>query len=457
MMSYKESLEAMRSYYDSQATRSYTFRKEKLKQLKKALRVHEKEIFEALYQDLKKSKEETYVSELGMVISEINHLLSNLKDWMRPEQVSTNFVNFPSKSILYRDPLGVILAISPWNYPLQLSLMVVAGAMATGNCVVLKPSELAPATATILEKILSTFSKEYVRVIQGDGAEVVNNLMDDFRFDHVFYTGSTTVGRIVYEKAAQKLTPVTLELGGKNPCIVEQDAVVPVAAKRIVFGKFLNLGQTCIAPDYLLVHRSVKNRLITALEEAINSFYGEDPAKSYDYGKIINTKRFDTLVSYLRQGTIVYGGQHDREKLYIAPTILENVPLDSPMMKDEIFGPVLPLFTFNTHEEAAAIVKQHPNPLAFYVFTNDKQTEEKWIPHTPFGGGCINNTVVHFTNAALPFGGVGNSGIGSYHGKYTFDTLTRIKPVLKTPNWMDLPMKYPPFRGRLAIFKKIFG
>lgn len=447
----------MQVYFKSQSTRPYAFRKKQLKQLKISLRAHEAEIFEALYQDLKKSREETYVSELGVVMSEINHLLSNLREWMQPEEVGTNLVNYPSKNILYRDPLGVVLAIAPWNYPLQLSLMVVAGAIATGNCVVLKPSELAPATAAVLEKILAVFPNEYIQVIQGDGAEVVDNLMRDFRFDHVFYTGSTAVGKIIYEKAAQKLTPVTLELGGKNPCIVEQDAAIPVAAKRIVFGKFLNLGQTCIAPDYLLVHRSVKNRLINAMEEAINAFYGEDPLQSNDYGKIINLKRFDTLVSYLKQGTIAYGGQHDREKLYIAPTILENVDPDAPMMKEEIFGPILPLFTFNTHEEAQTLVEQHPDPLAFYVFTNDKQTEEKWIEQTSFGGGCVNNTVVHFTNAALPFGGVGNSGIGAYHGKHTFDTLTRIKPVLKTPNWLDLPLKYPPFKGRLGLFKKIFG
>lgn len=456
-MSYKESLDAMQAFYKSHATRSYAFRKEQLKKLKKILRSHEKEIYAALYSDLKKSREETYISELGLVISEIDHLLSNLKEWMQPEKVNTNLVNFPSKSMLYKDPLGVVLVIAPWNYPLQLSLMPIAGAIATGNCVVLKPSELAPATAAMLEKILSAFPKTYIQVAQGDGAEVVDVLMRDFRFDHVFYTGSTRVGRIVYEKAAKKLTPVTLELGGKNPCIVEQDAVLPVAAKRIVFGKFMNLGQTCIAPDYLLVHRSVKNRFITAVEEALNRFYGNDPSKSYDYGKIINAKRFDTLVSYLNQGTVVYGGQHDRDKLYIAPTILENVSPEAPVMQDEIFGPILPLFTFNTHEEALALVEQNPNPLAFYVFTNDRQTEEKWISQIPFGGGCVNNTVVHFTNAALPFGGVGNSGMGAYHGKHSFDTLTRIKPVLKTPNWPDLSVKYPPFKGRLGIFKRIFG
>ena len=447
----------MLTFYKSQETRSYKFRREQLKKLKKALQEREKEIYTALYDDLKKSREEAYISELGMVISEISHLLRNLKEWMRPETVSTNLVNFPSKSILYRDPLGVILVIAPWNYPLQLSLMVVAGAIAAGNCVVLKPSELAPATAAILEKILAVFPKNYIQVIQGDGAEIVDGLMKDFRFDHIFYTGSTAVGRIIYEKAAKQLVPVTLELGGKNPCIIEQDAVLPVTAKRIVFGKFLNVGQTCIAPDYLLVHRSVKNRLITSLEEAIHLFYGEDPANSYDYGRIINVKRFDTLVAYMNQGTVVYGGQHNRESLYIAPTILENVSPASPVMREEIFGPVLPLFTFNTHEEAMALVEQNPNPLALYVFTADRQKEEKWIHSMPFGGGCVNNTVVHFANDAMPFGGVGNSGLGAYHGKHTFDTLTRVKPVLKTPVWVDPSLKYPPFKGRLGIFKKLFG
>ncbi len=447
----------MQAFYQSQATRSYAFRKEQLKKLKKGLLAHEKEVYAALYADLKKSQEEAYITELGMVIAEIDHLLSNLQEWMRPEKVSTNLVNIPSKSILYRDPLGVVLIIAPWNYPLQLSLLPIAGAIAGGNCIVLKPSELAPATAAVLEKILSAFPETYIRVVQGEGAAVVNGLMSNFRFHHIFYTGSTAVGRIVYEKAAQQLIPVTLELGGKNPCIVEQDAVLTVAAKRIVFGKFLNQGQTCIAPDYLLVHRSVKNRFITAMEEALKRFYGDDPSTSYDYGKIINTKRFDKLASYLSQGTVLYGGQHNREALYIAPTLLENVAPDAPMMKEEIFGPLLPLFTFNTHEEALALITQHPDPLAFYVFTSDRHKEQQWIQQVPFGGGCVNNTIVHVTNGAMPFGGVGASGMGAYHGKYSFDTFTRLKPVLKTPNWPDIPVKYPPFKGRLGIFKKIFG
>ncbi|MBX3240529.1 MAG: aldehyde dehydrogenase [Chitinophagaceae bacterium] len=454
-MSYKEKLEAIRVFYQSGATRSGKFRKEQLKLLKKALRDNEKEIYAALHADLKKSKEEAYISELGLVIAEINEIRRNLDEWMRPEVVSTNFVNFPSKSILYKDPYGVVLVIAPWNYPVLLSLMVAVGAIAAGNCVVVKPSELAPASANIIEKVLSVFPKEYIQVAKGDGSEVINEMMDGFRFDYVFYTGGTTVGRIIYEKAARQLIPVTLELGGKSPCIVEQDANLPIAAKRIVFGKFLNAGQTCVAPDYLLVHRAVKNRFISALEESITAFYGNDPSQCNDYGRIINTKRFDTLVGFISQGHIVYGGKYDRGSLYIAPTILENVAPDAPLMREEIFGPILPMFTFNTYEEAAAIVAQHPDPLAFYVFTTDKQKEADWIGNTSFGGGCVNNTIVHLSNPALPFGGVGNSGLGSYHGKYSFDTFTRIKPVLRTANWLDPFLKYPPFKGRLSVFKRI--
>jgi aldehyde dehydrogenase (NAD+) len=448
------SLTATRNYFNSGVTRSYDFRITQLKKFKQSLLAHEKEINDALYADLKKSAEETYATELGLLLAEMNGTIKNLRKWMRPQSAGTDLVNLPSSSKIYRDPLGVVLIISPWNYPLQLLLIPLVGAIAGGNCAVVKPSELAPATAAIIEKIItSIFPAEYVKVIQGDGAVAVPSMMNAFRFDHVFYTGSIAVGKIIYQLAAKDLVPVTLELGGKSPAIVEADANLTSAARRIVLGKFINSGQTCIAPDYLLVHESVKDELAGKMKTIIQKFYGEDASASYDYGKIINERRFDKLVSYLNQGTIICGGQYDKTKLFIAPTMMDLVSLDTTLMTEEIFGPILPVYSFKTSEEAMNIVQLNANPLAFYLFTASKKKEEEWINKISFGGGCINNTVWHFTNHHLPFGGVGNSGMGAYHGQFTFNTFTRQKPVIKTPTWFDPSLKYPSFKGKLKIFK----
>lgn len=451
--SFTEHLNAMKLHFESGVTRTYQFRLQQLQRLKKTILACEEEIYVSLFYDLKKSKEETYATELGIVISEINTAIKNLKRWMEPEYVPTDLVNLPSRSTIYRDPLGVVLIISPWNYPFQLLFNPLIGAIAGGNCAVLKPSEFAPATAAVIEKICNIiFPKQYIHAIQGDGSAVIPAMMSHFRFDHIFYTGSIPVGKTIYQMAAEKLIPVTLELGGKSPCIVEEDANINVAAKRIVLGKFANAGQTCIAPDYILVHESKKEVLIEKMKEATEDFY-DDAANSNDYGKIINEKRFDALINYLSDGTVVFGGATDRTKLFIAPTILTNVSLDAKVMREEIFGPVLPVLTFSHFEEALEVVKQNANPLAFYLFTNNKKKEVQWMQSVAFGGGCINNTDWHFTNHQLPFGGVGNSGIGAYHGKFTFDTFTRLKSVLKTPNWFDPFIKYPPFKGRLWLFK----
>ena len=424
--------------------------------LKSTLRKYERELYDALYTDLKKSKEESWASELGLIEAEINCALRNLRDWMRPQTVATDLVNLPSQSIIYRDPLGVVLIIGPWNYPVQLIIIPLIGAIAGGNAAVLKPSELAPASASILKKIIGeTFPPDYVIVVEGHGAELVPHMMKNFRFDHVFYTGSIPVGRSIYQLAAEKLVPVTLELGGKSPAIVEKDAPLGQSSRRIVLGKFLNAGQTCIAPDYILAHNSIRDELIKKLKETISKFYTNDPSSSYDYGKIINTRQFDRLINYLGQGKVVSGGKHDRDKLYIEPTILTDVSLDSPLMKEEIFGPLLPVIGFNNRDEAMKIVQQNPNPLAFYLFTNNKQSEMEWTEKLAFGGGCINNADWHFANHNLPFGGVGNSGIGSYHGKFTFDTFTRRKAILRTPFWFDPSIKYPGFKGKLGLFKKL--
>ena len=447
------SLGKLKNYYNSHATKPYAFRKKQLQLLKQILLDNEKEIEQALYADLKKNAEETYATETGLVLAEINVALKNLRSWMQPISAGTNLVNLPSTSKIYRDPLGVVLIISPWNYPLQLLLIPLVGAIAGGNCVVLKPSEFSPATTALIEKMITeNFSEEYIKVVIGDGAEVVPAMMKNFRFDHVFYTGSIPVGKMIYQMAAEKLVPVTLELGGKSPAIVCADADINVAVKRIGFGKFINAGQTCIAPDYVLVHNNVKEKFVNKLKETVLKFYSDDAANNYNYGKIINEKRFDTLIKYLADGKIVTGGDHDRGKLFIAPTILENVSPDSAIMHEEIFGPILPVIGFNTTKEAMDIVQQNETPLAFYLFTNNKNEEKEWM-QTSFGGGCINNADWHFTNHHLPFGGVGNSGLGAYHGKYTFDTFTRLKPVMKTPNWFDPSFKYPPLKGRLKLFK----
>jgi aldehyde dehydrogenase (NAD+) len=412
-----------RNFYNTAKTKSYEFRIQQLKNFKSAILKYESEIGAALYADLKKSPEEAYATETGLLLAELNTTIKNLHSWMKPRSSGTDLVNFPSSGKIYRDSLGVVLIIAPWNYPLQLLLIPLVGAIAGGNCAVLKPSELAPATAAISEKIISeVFPAEYVQIVQGTGAEVIPQMMNNFRFDHVMYTGSVPVGKIIYQLAAKDLVPVTLELGGKSPVVVEADANLEVAARRIILGKFTNAGQTCIAPDYILVHDSIKKKLIERLKDSIYQLYGNNPAESYDYGKIINERRFDKLVTYLSEGDIVTGGQYDRSKLFIAPSLIENVNTDGSVMMEEIFGPVLPILSFHDFEEAVSIIQKNPNPLSFYLFTSSSQKEEAWVNRLSFGGGCVNNTAWHFTNHHMPFGGVGNSGIGSIHGKYTFDT-----------------------------------
>ena len=448
------SLEKMRQHFNSGVTKSYAFRKEQLSKLKRSILNHEQDLYDALYADLKKSPEETWVTETGLVIAELNAALKHLRSWMEPDNKSTNLLNLPSGSKVIKEPLGVVLIIGPWNYPFQLLINPLIGAIAAGNCVVLKPSEFAPATDAVMKKIIEeVFPKEYILYMQGDGATVIPAMMNNFSFDHVFYTGSTTVGRIIYKMAAERLVPVTLELGGKSPCVVESDANIKVAARRIVMTKFSNAGQMCVAPDYLLVHASVKEQLLNAMKETIQQFFTDKPEESYNYGKIINEKQFNRISGYLSSGTKVTGGRTDKEKLFIEPTILTDVPLDAPVMTDEIFGPVLPVITFTEMEEAKAIIDKHPNPLAFYIYTSAKQKEKQWLEAVPAGGCCVNNSSWHLTNHNLPFGGRGFSGTGCYHGEYSFDTFSHKKAVMKTPTWFDPNIKYPPFKGKLKLFK----
>lgn len=447
-------LQAMRQYYDSGVTKPYAFRRQQLKKLKQVIEKHETEIYAALHSDLKKSPEECWVTENGIVIAEINQAIKNLAAWMATEKVRTNLLNKPSSSFILKEPLGVVLIIGPWNYPFQLLINPLVGAIAAGNCVVLKPSEFAPATAAVVKKIIEEiFAREYILYAEGDGATLVPEMMNGFTFDHIFYTGSTAVGKIIYKMAAEKLIPVTLELGGKSPCIVESDANIKVAAKRIAMTAFSNCGQMCVAPDYILAHSSIKDELVQALKTSLQQLYGADPKQHDNYGRIINEKQFNRLIQYLLQGKIMHGGNYDKAALYIEPTILENVSMENNVMKEEIFGPILPVIPFSTKEEALQIIEQNKNPLSLYIFTSSAAKEKDWLNSVAFGGGCVNNAAWHLTNHHLPFGGRGFSGTGQYHGKASFDVFTHKKSVMKTPTWFDPAIKYPPFKGKLKLFK----
>lgn len=447
-------LEAMQAYFNSGIAKTYGFRREQLKKLKRAIEKYETDIYAALHSDLKKSAEETWVTENGIVLSELNHAIRHLQLWMAKEKVRTNLLNVPSSSYILKEPLGVVLIIGPWNYPFQLLINPLIGAIAAGNCVVLKPSEFAPATAAVMKKIIQeAFDPKYVLYVEGEGAAVVPDMMNNFTFDHVFYTGSTAVGKIIYKMAAEKLVPVTLELGGKSPCIVESDADIKVAARRIAIAGFSNCGQMCVAPDYVLVKADKKDALIAALKNTLQQFFGTDPKQHENYGRIINEKQFDRLVKYLSQGKIVHGGKYDKATLYIEPVLLENVSMNDSVMQEEIFGPILPVIPFNTKEEALAIIAQNKNPLSFYVFTSSAAKEKDWLNSVAFGGGCVNNAAWHLTNHHLPFGGRGFSGTGQYHGKASFDVFSHKKSIMKTPAWFDPSIKYPPFKGKLSLFK----
>ncbi|TRZ77381.1 MAG: aldehyde dehydrogenase family protein [Chitinophagaceae bacterium] len=454
----KTQMEALRQYFQSGATQPYAFRIQQLERLKKAVLESEKVLYEALYADLKKTDEDAWATEIGFFLSELNDTIKHLKEWMQPKYVSTNLVNMPSTSFTIQEPLGVVCIIAPWNYPFQLLFTPLIGAIAGGNCAVLKPSEFAPATAKVMGKIIdSLFPDNFVLYLEGEGATVLPPLLSEYRFDHIFYTGSTAVGKIIYKYAAEKLVPVTLELGGKSPAVIASDANLRVAARRLANPKFSNCGQMCIAPDYILVPTHLKDALIKELVIALQSFYGVDAEASEHYGKIINDKQWLRLTSYLSEGDIVYGGKSNREKLFIEPTIMTGIHPDAKIMQDEIFGPILPILNYESKEEALAVIQKNPNPLAFYVFTENKADEDYWLTNVPSGGACVNNATMHITNHELPFGGRGFSGTGGYHGKSSFDTFTHTKSVLKTPTWIDPGFKYPPYKGKAWLLKRLIG
>lgn len=448
---------AQQAFFRTGATRPFAFRKKKLQQLLTAIEKNEERIIEALYKDLRKSSFEAFGTEIGPVYKEIQHTLRGLRQWMQPQKVETPLLFFPSSSIIIPDPLGVVLAIGPWNYPFLLIIAPLVSAIAGGNTVILKPSDESIHTSSAIEKMIrETFDESYIAVIQCTGPEVGSEMIEKYHFDHIFFTGSVRVGKLIMGMAAGHLSPVTLELGGKSPCIVDKDVNLDYAARKIAWSKLMNAGQTCVAPDYLLVHEDIKEVFIEKLKKAFDQMLGDQPQNSPDFGRMINKKRFQAVKSYLKEGSIIYGGETNEEDLYIAPTILESVKISDKVMEEEIFGPVLPVITYRNKEEVLEWIEKNPYPLALYVFTSNRSTEKFYMEQVRFGGGCINNAIVHLGNPDIPFGGVGTSGMGQYHGKQGFDTFTRPKSIMKSPTWFDVPLWYAPYKNNVKWIKKIF-
>jgi len=448
-------VQQQRRFFNTGKTKDIEFRLAQLNRLKQAVKDCQDEVMAAVHADLNKPSVEAYMTEIG-VVQEISFAIKHLRSWAKPKSVALSLEQMPAQAKIYPEPLGVALIISPWNYPFQLMIAPLVGAIAAGNCALLKPSELAPATSSVIASLIQkTFDPAYIAVVEG-GIEVSQAVLDE-KFDHIFFTGGTAIGKIVMQAAAKHLTPVTLELGGKSPCIVDADIHLEHTAKRIVWGKFINAGQTCVAPDYLLVDRRVKAALLEAIKTTLQSFYGDNPATSPDYARIINAKQFDRLTALLRDGKIALGGEAIAAEKYMAPTILDSVSWDDRIMQDEIFGPILPLLEYERLDEAIAQINARPKPLALYIFSKNPQVQQQVLQQTSSGGVCINDTIMQIAPSTLPFGGVGDSGMGSYHGKAGFDTFSHFKSVLSKPFWLDLPWRYAPYKDKLALLKRILG
>lgn len=443
----KQIVDQQRHYFHTGATLPVSQRKKTLKNLKNAILANEQEIYRALRADLGKSNCESYMCEIGLVLSEISYMLKHIRSFSRKRTVLTPFSQFPSKSFQKRSPYGVVLIISPWNYPFMLTFDPLADALAAGNTVILKPSAYSPNTSRIIEKIIrSCFSPELVNVVTGGRAENVSLLNQ--KFDYIFFTGSQNVGKDVMRYAAEHLTPVTLELGGKSPCIVDESANLKLAARRIVFGKFLNCGQTCVAPDYIYCHESIKDSLIRELITQIKTQFSPDPLHNADYGRIISEKHFKRLCGLFSASAVVYGGKSDADTLKIEPTLLSPVSFSDAVMQEEIFGPLLPIVTWKTQNEVIDTLNTLPHPLALYLFSSDKKFIRKVTDRCNYGGGCINDTIIHLATSRMGFGGVGESGMGSYHGKKGFETFSHEKSMVDKKTWLDLPMRYQPYTRR---------
>jgi len=452
-MNFQEILNEQKEFFNSQKTKNIKFRKRALQQLKEAILKNEDLMYEAIYKDFGKSKFDTFTTEISFVLKEIEFYLKNLTSLSSPKKVRTNLANQLGSSKIYSEPLGNTLVIGAWNYPYQLSLSPLIAAVAAGNTCILKPSEVAENSMKAMVKIINeNFPREYLFAVEG-GVEEITGILE-LKFDKIFFTGSTKVGKIVYEAAAKNLTPVTLELGGKSPAIVAASANLEVAARRIVWGKFLNAGQTCVAPDYILVDERVKDSLVTSLKKYIQKFSYK--ADSEQYTQIINEKNFERLIKMIDPENVFYGGNFDAKKRFIEPTILQNVTWEDSVMQEEIFGPILPVLTYKNFNEALLQISKHEKPLAAYLFTNNSEEKDLFTTRISFGGGCINDVVMHLSNDHLPFGGVGNSGIGNYHGKFGFDTFSHQKAILERATWGEPDLKYPPYsEKKLSWIKRV--
>ncbi|HDF0764604.1 TPA: aldehyde dehydrogenase [Staphylococcus aureus] len=446
-----------KAFFNTQQTKDISFRKEQLKKLSKAIKSYESDILEALYTDLGKNKVEAYATEIGITLKSIKNARKELKNWTKTKNVDTPLYLFPTKSYIKKEPYGTVLIIAPFNYPFQLVFEPLIGAIAAGNTAIIKPSELTPNVARVIKRLINeTFDANYIEVIEG-GIEETQTLIH-LPFDYVFFTGSENVGKIVYQAASENLVPVTLEMGGKSPVIVDETANIKVASERICFGKFTNAGQTCVAPDYILVHESVKDDLITALSKTLREFYGQNIQQSPDYGRIVNLKHYHRLTSLLNseQMNIVFGGHSDEDERYIESTLLDHVTSDSAIMQEEIFGPILPILTYQSLDEAIAFIHQRPKPLSLYLFSEDENATQRVINELSFGGGAINDTLMHLANPKLPFGGVGASGMGRYHGKYSFDTFTHEKSYIFKSTRLESGVHLPPYKGKFKYIKAFF-
>jgi aldehyde dehydrogenase (NAD+) len=454
MTDYSSLLNKQADFFNTGFTQDLSFRKKQLSILYDGIRSNEKRFYEALSADLHKSKFEAYATEIGFTLNEISFILQRLHKWVKPKKVRTPIIHFKSKSTIIPEPYGQSLVFATWNYPVQMVFVPMAGAIAAGNTVIVKPSEFSSATSTLMEEIISEiFPEEFVACVNG-GVETGQKLLN-LPFNHIFFTGSYKVGKIVMRKAAENLTPLTLEMGGKNPCIVDETAKIDRAAKKIVWGKYLNAGQTCISPDYLFVHEKVADELQERMIYHIRNFFGEDPQKSPDYGRIINYANFERLDNLLTDMEIIYGGNKDRQHLFIEPTLVYNPPFDSDMMKEEIFGPILPVFRYREKEEVVNYAKTNHKPLSMYIFSSSSQTQKYFLRNIQSGNGAINETLMQIANSHLPFGGVNSSGLGSYHGEYSFKNFSHYRSIIKKATWFDLPIIYPPYTDfSLKVLKR---